>query len=90
MIRVVVVDDHEVVRKGLISYLQTDSDIHVVGEAESGNDAVKIVEKVRPDTVLMDLIMRDGNGIEATRKIVSKCPHIKVIILTSYYSNKLL
>ena len=88
MIRVVVVDDHEIVRKGIIAYLQTDNLIDVVGEAGSGNEGVDIVLKVKPDVVLMDLIMKDGTGIEATKKILESEPNCKVIILTSFYDNE--
>lgn len=88
MIRVVVVDDHEIVRKGIIAYLQTDKSITVVGEAESGHEAVKVVRDMEPDVVLMDLIMENGTGIEATIEIVSERPHIKIIILTSYYDDQ--
>ena len=68
MVRVTVVDDHEVVRKGIIAYLKTDPRIDVVGEAESGKESIPIIEKEKPDVVLMDLIMENGNGIEAKRK----------------------
>lgn len=88
MVRVVVVDDHEVVRKGIIAYLKTDSRIAVVGEAESGNGSIPIIEKEKPDVVLMDLIMENGNGIEATKKIIEIHPDCRVIILTSYYDDE--
>lgn len=88
MIRVVVVDDHEIVRKGIIAYLQTDDLIDVVGEAGSGNEGADLVLKVKPDVVLMDLIMKDGTGIDATKKIIQHEPNCKVIILTSFYDNE--
>ncbi|KON89519.1 LuxR family transcriptional regulator [Sporosarcina globispora] len=88
MIRVAVVDDHEMVRKGIISYLATEAGIEVIGEAESGNDAVKLVLKERPEIVLMDLLMENGNGIEATREILKSYPGCKVIIITSYYDDE--
>src|SRR5699024_6612476 len=88
MIRVVVVDDHEIVRKGIIAYLRTDQMIDVVGEASSGNEGVTLVEEVKPDVVLMDLIMNNGSGIEATKQIMEHAPDCKVIILTSYYDDE--
>ena len=88
MVRVVVVDDHEVVRKGIIAYLKTDPRIDVVGAAESGKESIPIIEKEKPDVVLMDLIMENGNGIEATKKIMEIHPDCRVIILTSYYDDE--
>lgn len=88
MIRVVVVDDHEVVRKGIIAYLQTDDDIDVIGQEGSGNKGAKLVLEQKPDVVLMDLIMDDGNGIEATKQITHSMPDCKIIILTSFYDDE--
>jgi len=87
-IRVLVVDDHEMVRKGLISYLLTEPGIEVVGEAASGRQAIRIVKEKRPEVVLMDLIMEDGNGIETTREILSFYPECKIIIITSFYDDE--
>lgn len=88
IIKVVVVDDHDMVRKGIISYLLTESNIEVVGEARSGNEGVQLVKKVKPDIVLMDLLMENGNGIMATKEILSFQPNCKVIIITSYYDDQ--
>ncbi|WP_152654888.1 response regulator transcription factor [Oceanobacillus sp. CFH 90083] len=88
MIRVIVVDDHDVVRKGVISFLQTEDDIEVVGQADSGFEGAKLVIEEQPEVVLMDLIMENGNGIEATKQIIASHPACKVIILTSYYDNE--
>lgn len=85
MIRVVVVDDHEMVRKGIISYLMTEPNIHIMGEANSGQTAVQLVLKEKPDIVLMDLLMENGNGIEATKAILKEYPSCNVIIITSFY-----
>lgn len=85
MIRVVVVDDHKIVREGIIAYLKTDSEIEVVGEASGGYEGFQIVKEEKPDVVLMDLMMEEGNGIEATKLIMEEDPNCKVIILTSYY-----
>jgi NarL family two-component system response regulator LiaR len=88
VIHVAVVDDHEMVRKGIISYLATETGIKVIGEACSGNEAVQLVLKERPDIVLMDLLMENGNGIEATREILKSYPGCKIIIITSYYDDE--
>ncbi|MBT2688943.1 response regulator transcription factor [Bacillus sp. ISL-47] len=88
MIRVAVVDDHEMVRKGIISYLATEAGIKVIGEACSGKEAVQLVLKERPEIVLMDLLMENGNGIEATREILKSYPGCKIIIITSYYDDE--
>ncbi|MDY0406228.1 response regulator transcription factor [Virgibacillus sp. 179-BFC.A HS] len=88
MIRVAVVDDHEIVRKGIIAYLQTDEEIEVVGQAASGNAGAELILKTRPDVVLMDLMMEDGNGIDATKQIMQSYPSCKIIILTSYYDDE--
>jgi len=88
MIRVVVVDDHEVVRKGIIAYLQTDDAIDVIGQAKSGNQGAALILEKEPDVVLMDLMMDDGNGIEATEQVTHKMPDCKIIILTSFYDDE--
>lgn len=88
MIRVIVVDDHEVVRKGIIAYLQTDDDIDVIDQAGSGNEGARLVMEKEPDVVLMDLIMNDGSGIDATKQIIEKMPECKIIILTSFYDDE--
>lgn len=87
-IRVAVVDDHEMVRKGIISYLETEPSIEIVGEADSGKRAVSLVKDTKPDVVLMDLLMENGTGIEATREILSFCPECKIIIITSFYDDE--
>ncbi|MFG6120453.1 response regulator [Thalassobacillus sp. B23F22_16] len=88
MIKVVVVDDHDVVRKGVIAYLNTEDELDIIGEASSGNKGAKLVADLKPDVVLMDLIMEDGTGIEATKQIMTEHPDCKVIILTSYYDDE--
>ena len=84
MIRVLIADDHHVVRRGLLFFLKTQKDIEVVGEAKNGVEAVALVEKHTPDIVLMDLVMPEMDGIEATKQITQKWPHIKVLMLTSF------
>jgi len=88
LIRVAVVDDHEMVRKGIISYLITEPEIELVGEASSGQDAVKLVLKERPDVVLMDLLMENGTGIDATKEILKEYTNCKIIIITSFYDDE--
>ncbi|SFJ63926.1 two component transcriptional regulator, LuxR family [Halobacillus dabanensis] len=87
MIRVVVIDDHDVVRKGVIAYLSTEEDLDIVGEASSGFEGAELVKKKKPDVVLMDLIMENGTGIEAT-EIIMKTEQCKIIILTSFYDDE--
>jgi two-component system, NarL family, response regulator LiaR len=83
-IRVVLVDDHAVVRKGLRALLDREPGIEVVGEAESGERAVEVQERVRPDVVLMDLEMPGIGGTEATRRISEAHPEARIVILTSH------
>ncbi|RDI47859.1 response regulator transcription factor [Falsibacillus pallidus] len=87
-IKVLIVDDHEMVRLGMRSYLMTEKDIHLVGEASSGKEAYRLAQEHKPDVILMDLLMEDGTGIEATKNILSIHPDCKVIILTSYYDDE--
>jgi len=87
-IKVMIVDDHDVVRRGIITYLMTDDEIEIVGEASSGNEGARLALEVNPDVVLMDLMMDDGTGIDATKEIMEKTSHIKIIILTSYYDDE--
>ncbi|MCL1630689.1 response regulator transcription factor [Sporolactobacillus sp. CPB3-1] len=87
-IRVMLVDDHDMVRKGLKAYLATEESIEWVGEASSGNEAVRIFAALNPEIILMDLIMEDGDGIEATKQILTQDPSKKIIILTSFYDDE--
>ena len=87
-IRVAVVDDHEMVRKGIISYLETEPAIEIVGEADCGKRAVSLVKDTKPEVVLMDLLMENGSGIDATREILSFYPECKIIIITSFYDDE--
>ena len=83
-ISVLIVDDHAVVRQGLRTFLDLQEDIEVVGEAATGAEAVEQASQLLPDVVLMDLMMPEMNGIEATRKIRAANPSTQVIILTSF------
>lgn len=88
MIRVVFVDDHEMVRIGVSSYLSAQPDIEVVGEADNGKAAIPMVLELRPDIVLMDLVMKEMDGIEATRQIIAEWPEAKIIIVTSFLDDE--
>ncbi|MBY0123139.1 response regulator transcription factor [Bacillus sp. S/N-304-OC-R1] len=83
-IRVLIADDHHVVRRGLVFFLKTQQEIEIVGEAKNGQEAVELAVSLKPEIVLMDLEMPVLNGIEATREIKKLCPEIKVMMLTSF------
>ncbi|TYS91994.1 MULTISPECIES: response regulator transcription factor [Rossellomorea] len=83
-----IVDDHEMVRLGIKTYLLTEDRIEFLGEAKSGNEAAQLAKLYMPDVILMDLLMENGNGIEATKKILTFHPQCKIIILTSYYDDE--
>jgi two-component system, NarL family, response regulator LiaR len=83
-ITVVIADDHELVRSGLQAILDVIDDLELVGEAESGEEAVALCERLRPDVVLMDLVMPRMDGATATREILSRSPATKVLALTSF------
>lgn len=84
MIRVVVADDHPIVRAGIVALLQTATDVEVVGQASDGHAAVSLSLAERPDVVLMDLRMPGLNGDEATAQILAREPQVRVLILTTY------
>jgi two-component system, NarL family, response regulator LiaR len=88
MIKVVFVDDHEMVRIGVSAYLSAQPDIEVVGEAADGKKGVELALELRPDIILMDLVMKEMDGIEATRQIIEKWPEAKVIIVTSFLDDE--
>ena len=84
MIKVLIADDHHVVRRGLLFFLKTQKDIQVVGEATNGKEAVDLTAILRPDIVLMDLVMPEMDGIQATKRIKKQFPDIQVLMLTSF------
>jgi NarL family two-component system response regulator LiaR len=83
-----IVDDHEMVRKGAAGYLSAQPDIKVVAEAESGDDAVRLVREQVPDVVLMDLVMPGMDGVEATRRVKDASPRTQIIVLTSFHQDE--
>ncbi len=88
-IRIVLVDDHAVVRSGLAAFLLAYDDLQLVGEAADGSEALELCGRVQPDVVLMDLVMPEMDGATATRLIRERYPRIKVIALTSFKENDL-
>lgn len=82
--KVLIADDHHVVRRGLLFFLKTQKDIEVVGEAVNGKEAVDMAVQLQPDIVLMDLVMPEMDGIQATRKIKEQMPDMIVLMLTSF------
>jgi len=84
MIKVVLADDHQIVRHGLRTLLAAEPDIEVVGEADNGRAVVRLVQELAPQVVIMDISMPDLNGIEATRQIVSEAAGVKVIALSMH------
>ena len=88
-IRVMIVDDHKVVRSGLSAFLNAYDDLELVAQADSGEKALALCPQYQPDVVLMDLVMPKMNGAEATQALVNACPEIKVIALTSFKEQEL-
>jgi NarL family two-component system response regulator LiaR len=88
-IRVMLVDDHNVVRSGLATFLRAYDDLELVGEAKNGLEAVHLCRQVKPDVVLMDLMMPEMDGIAATRAILADSPDIKIIAMTSFEDEQL-
>ena len=83
-IKVLISDDQAIVRKGIRALLATESNIEVVGEAENGEEAVSRAEELRPDVILMDLVMPKVDGIEAIRRITNQQPEARILVLTSF------
>ncbi|MBN2180347.1 MAG: response regulator transcription factor [Sedimentisphaerales bacterium] len=87
MVRIILVDDHRIIRQGLRSLLESQSDIEVIGEAENGHTAVQLVHEKQPDIVITDVTMPHLNGIEATSQITRLFPQVKVIALSGHSDN---
>jgi len=87
-ITVMIVDDHEMVQRGACSYLEAQSDISVVAQASSGQEAVRLAQEFVPNVVLMDLVMPGMDGVEATRKVKNVSPRTQIIILTSFHQDE--
>ncbi len=83
-IRVMLVDDHTVVRSGLGAVLATSDDMLLVGEAGDGDEAVRVCQRTNPDVILMDLLMPRMDGVAATKAVLAACPQVKIIALTSF------
>ncbi|MBI9045413.1 MAG: response regulator transcription factor [Anaerolineaceae bacterium] len=88
-IRVMIVDDHEMIRRGLIDFLKVFDNLEFVGEASNGEEAVLLFSEIQPDVVLMDMIMPVMDGVEATRKIMQEFPGSHIIALTSFEDEQL-
>src|SRR5688572_14996951 len=88
MTRILLVDDHELMREGLRSILEKETDVEIVGETSSGREAVALSRTLEPDVVVMDVGMKDLNGIDATRQIRSDFPDVQVIALSSHSDSR--
>ncbi|WP_059102923.1 response regulator transcription factor [Shouchella shacheensis] len=88
MIRVLLIDDHEMVRLGLSAYLSTQSDLEVVGQAANGEEGIQRAKELKPNVILMDLVMEKMDGIAATAAIMEVLPKTKIIVLTSYIEDE--
>lgn len=88
MIKILFADDHEMVRIGVSAYLSAQSDMEVIAEADDGGEAVEKALLLKPDIILMDLVMKEMDGIEATQKIIEQWPEAKIIIVTSFLDDE--
>lgn len=87
-VRILIADDHAIVREGLKTILEAQSDIQIVGEAGNGREALEKAEALRPDVIMMDISMPELSGIEATRMILLSVPTVRIIILSMYHTNE--
>ena len=90
MLRILIADDHEVLRRGLVAMLEQHADWHVIGEASNGREAIKLALKTMPNVALLDLFMPEMNGLEATRAIKKELPDTEVLIFTIHESEDLI
>ncbi|GAA0589103.1 response regulator transcription factor [Virgibacillus siamensis] len=88
MINVLFADDHEMVRIGVSAYLSAQADIEVIAEADDGGEAVRLALELKPDIILMDLVMPEMDGIEATKQIIEQWPEAKIIVVTSFLDDE--
>jgi NarL family two-component system response regulator LiaR len=88
IIRILIVDDHTIVRRGIKALLAETDDITVIGEADNGLEAIRLAKQLEPDVILMDLLMPKMDGIEATRNITAQQPHMRVLVLTSFVGDE--
>lgn len=86
---VMIVDDHQIVRDGLKAILHLEEGIGVIAEADNGRSALRLVEELKPEIVIMDIAMPDMNGIDATRRISAEHPHVKVLILSMHHDKRM-
>ena len=89
LIRVMIVDDHSMVRTGLATFIKVKPDLELVGEARDGQEALRLCEQLQPDVILMDLVMPKMDGVDATRAIRERWPQVQVIALTSFQEKEL-
>lgn len=87
-IKLILVDDHEMVRLGLSSFLNLQPDVDVIGEAANGREGVELALELRPDVVVMDLVMPEMDGVEATLELLKTWPEANILVLTSYLDNE--
>jgi NarL family two-component system response regulator LiaR len=90
MIRLVIADDHPVVRQGIRFLLEQHRDIHVVGEAQDGAEAVRLTAELKPDVILLDLVMPGQDGVETIRELRRRSRGVRVVVLTSYHGDELI
>ena len=88
-IRVMIVDDHDMVRRGLRAFLIAQQDVELVGEASNGKEALVVCDQAQPHVILMDLVMPEMSGAEAAREIRARCPQVQIIALTSFEDKEL-
>ena len=90
MIRLLIADDHPIVRDGLSGMFAAEPEFEVVGQAGDGAEAIRLAEELRPDVILMDLQMPGVGGIEATRRILDTSPHIRILVVTMFEVGKII